>query len=44
MALAQTYSTLGESQKAEKILEDLIAKDLLKEKAKTLLNELKQGD
>ncbi|WP_445384425.1 type 1 glutamine amidotransferase domain-containing protein [Robiginitalea sp. IMCC44478] len=43
MALAQTYSSLGENQKAEKILEDLIAKDLLKEKAETLLNELKQS-
>ncbi len=43
MVLAETYSTLGKNQKAEKILEDLIAKDLLKEKAKSLLDELKQG-
>ena len=43
IVLAETYGTLGKKQEAESILEDLIAKDLLKERAKTLLNELKEG-
>ena len=40
MLMAQTYQSLGEKEKAAEILEDLIAKDLLKEKAQTLLEEL----
>ena len=43
IVLAETYGTLGKKHEAESILEDLIAKDLLKERAKTLLNELKEG-
>jgi len=43
IVLAETYGSLGKKQEAESILEDLIAKDLMKERAKTLLNELKEG-
>lgn len=43
MAMADTYKALGQRQKAENILEDLITKDLLKEKAELLLDELKKG-
>ncbi len=38
--LAETYSSLGKKTEAESILQDLIAKNLLKEKATELLNEL----
>lgn len=43
MLMAETYSALGQNQKAEIILKDLIAKDLLKERAQTRLDELRQG-
>lgn len=43
IVLAETYGTLGKKHEAESILEDLIAKGLLKERAKTLLDELKEG-
>ncbi|WP_224484029.1 type 1 glutamine amidotransferase domain-containing protein [Robertkochia aurantiaca] len=40
MVMAQTYSALGDKEKAQRVLEDLIAKDLLTERARTLLEEL----
>ncbi|THD69608.1 type 1 glutamine amidotransferase domain-containing protein [Robertkochia marina] len=40
MVLAQAYQSLGEKEKATEILEDLIAKNLLKDKASSLLQEL----
>lgn len=43
MVMAETYKALDQKQKAENILEDLIAKNLLKEKAESLLDELKNG-
>jgi len=41
--LAETYGTLGNKQEAENILKDLISKNLLVEKADSLLEELKKG-
>jgi hypothetical protein len=43
LAMAETYSTLGQKQKAESLLTDLVSKDLLKEKAEKLLDELRKG-
>ncbi|WP_224488643.1 type 1 glutamine amidotransferase domain-containing protein [Robertkochia flava] len=40
MVMAQTYRSLGDKEKAKNVLEDLVAKDLLKEKAQALLEEL----
>jgi putative intracellular protease/amidase len=39
--LARTHYSLGNNQKAKKILNDLISKNLLKEKAEKLLKEIK---
>lgn len=43
LVLAKTYGDLNQKQKAENILEDLISKNLLKEKAESLLNELRKS-
>jgi len=41
LVLAETYGALDQKQKAENILKDLIAKDLLTDQAKALLDELR---
>jgi FimV-like protein len=40
--LAKTYISLGENKKARGIANDLIAKDLLKNEAKQLLEQIKK--
>lgn len=40
MAMAKTYHTIGEQEKAKAMLDDLVEKDLLREQAEKMLSEM----